>query len=58
VVQKGRIFKKEEDMTAWISDDKNRIPVRAQAQVLVGSIKMDLCGYSGLANPIALVNKK
>jgi hypothetical protein len=58
VVQKGRIFKKEEDMTAWISDDKNRVPVRAEAKVLVGSIKMDLKAYSGLANPLALVEKK
>jgi hypothetical protein len=58
VVQKGRIFKKEEDMTAWISDDKNRVPVRAEAKVLVGSIKMDLTDYSGLANPLALVEKK
>jgi len=58
VVQKGRIFKKEEDMNAWISDDKNRIPVRAEAKVLVGSIKMDLTDYSGLANPLALVEKK
>lgn len=58
VVQKGRIFKKEEDMTAWISDDKNRIPIRAQAQVLVGSIKMDLMAYAGLANPLALAEKK
>ena len=57
VVQKGRVFKKEEDMNAWISDDKNRIPVRAQANVLVGSIKMDLTAYSGLANPLALVVK-
>lgn len=58
VVQKGRIFKKEEDMTAWISDDKNRVPIRAEAKVLVGSIKMDLTDYSGLANPLALVEKK
>ena len=58
VVQKGRIFKKEEDMNAWISDDKNRIPIRAEAKVLVGSIKMDLTAYSGLANPLALEEKK
>lgn len=58
VVQKGRIFKKEEDMNAWISDDKNRIPIRAEAKVLVGSIKMDLTEYSGLANPLALEEKK
>jgi hypothetical protein len=58
VVQKGRVFKKEEDMTAWISDDKNRIPVRAEAKVLVGSIKMDLTEYSGIANSLSLVEKK
>lgn len=58
VVQKGRIFKKEEDMNAWISDDKNRIPIRAEAKVLVGSIKMDLTAYAGLANPLALEEKK
>ena len=55
VVQKGRVFKKEEDLNVWITDDKNRIPVRAQAHILVGSIKMDLTSYSGLANPISKV---
>lgn len=58
VVQKGRIFKKEEDLNAWISDDENKIPVRAEASILVGSIKMDLTGYSGLGSPLALVKKK
>jgi hypothetical protein len=58
VVQTGRIFKKEEDMTAYISDDMNRIPIRAEAKILVGSVKMDLTEYSGLANELALVEKK
>lgn len=57
VVQKGRIFKNEEDMNAWISDDKNKIPIRAEAKILVGSIKMDLTGYSGIANELSLVKK-
>ena len=47
----GRVFKEEEDMTIWVSDDENKIVIRAQAEILVGSIKMDLKGYSGLANP-------
>jgi hypothetical protein len=54
IVQKGRIFKKEEDLNVWISDDKNHIPVRAQANVLVGSVKMDITSYSNLLNPLAV----
>jgi len=51
----GRVFKEQDGMTVWITDDKNKIPVRAEAEILVGSIKMDLKSYSGLANPLALV---
>ena len=42
-------------MTIWVSDDKNRIPIRAQADILIGSIKMDLKNFSGVASPLALV---
>lgn len=56
VIQKGRIFKKEEDLSVWISDDKNHIPLMASAKIMVGSIKMELKKYSGLANPVAKVN--
>jgi hypothetical protein len=53
VVQEGRIFKGNDDLNVWITDDGNRIPVLAQAKVLVGSIKMELSAYQGLAHPIA-----
>lgn len=53
VVQEGRIFKGNDDLNVWITDDGNKIPVLAQAKVLVGSIKMELSGYEGLAHPIA-----
>ena len=55
VVQEGRLFEHEEDVTVWISDDENKIPLLAQGKVLVGSIKMEITNYSGLANPIARV---
>ena len=54
MLQEGRIFKDKEDMTIWISDDKNKIPVRVQTDVLVGSIKMDLVDFSNLANAPAI----
>lgn len=55
VVQEGRIFKEEEDMIVWITDDKNKVLVLAQAKVLVGSIKMQLVKYDNLAHPIAKI---
>ncbi|MGQ0828841.1 MAG: DUF3108 domain-containing protein [Bacteroidota bacterium] len=56
IVQKGRVFKREEDLNIWITDDKNHIPIKGQADVLVGSIKMELTNYTGLMNPVAKVN--
>jgi hypothetical protein len=55
VVQKGRVFKKEEDLSVWVTDDANRLPILAKAKILVGSIKMELQTYSGLSHPIAQV---
>jgi hypothetical protein len=52
VLQRGRIFKHEEDMVVWLSDDKNHIPIRAKADILFGSLKIDLTSYSGLYNPL------
>ena len=54
MVQKGRIFKHNDDLQVWISDDKNHIPIRAQANILVGSIKMDIMSWSGLKNDPAV----
>ena len=53
VVQEGRIFEEEEDLQVWITADQNRIPILAEAKVLVGSISMEIREYSGLANPIS-----
>jgi hypothetical protein len=56
IVQKGRVFKKEEDLNVWISDDKNHLPMRVKAEVLVGSIKMDITSAKNLANPTSRID--
>ncbi|MEY4594280.1 MAG: hypothetical protein RIQ47_690 [Bacteroidota bacterium] len=58
MLQEGRVFKESEDMTVWISDDLNRIPVRVQSNILVGSIKMDLTGYENLLHAPAVERNK
>ena len=55
VVQKGRIFKTEDDLQVWISDDENKIPLLAKAKILVGSIKMEVTDYEGLKNPVSKI---
>jgi hypothetical protein len=37
----------------WITDDLNHIPVLAQAEILVGSIKMELQEFKGVRNELA-----
>jgi len=54
-VQSGRVFKEQESLTVWVSDDKNRIPIRLQADLAVGSIKADLDAYKGLKHPFKII---
>jgi hypothetical protein len=53
-VQSGRVFKEQESLTVWISDDNNRLPVRIKAELAVGSIKADLDAFKGLNNPFKI----
>ncbi len=55
VVLTGRIFKSNEDLSVWITDDKNKIPILAKAKIWVGSIKMEAVEFKNLANPVAKV---
>jgi len=57
IVMSGRVFKEEESLTVWISDDANKIPLLIKADLLVGSLKASLIEYKGLAHPDALAVK-
>ncbi len=57
-LQTGRVFKEEEGLTIWISDDENRMPIKLKASLLVGSIKAELDSYKGLKNPISIKKNK
>jgi len=52
LVEEGRVFKEEEDMTIWISDDANKVPIRVKSDLLVGSINMDLVEYKNLVGSL------
>lgn len=50
LVQSGRIFKEEESVTLWVTDDENKIPIKIAASLRVGSLIAELEAYKGLAN--------
>jgi hypothetical protein len=50
LVQSGRIFKAQESVTIWITDDSNKIPIKMNADLTVGSLRAELEAYKGLAN--------
>lgn len=54
-VQSGRVFKEQESLSLWVSNDQNKIPIRIKADLAVGSIKADLDGYNGLKNQFKII---
>jgi hypothetical protein len=52
VVEPGRMFDSEDDMQIWLSDDKNVIPVKVRFDLLVGSLRIELDGFSNLKYPL------
>ena len=55
IVQVGRVFKENESVTLWVSDDKNKLPLKIKASILVGSLKAELFEYKGLANSFPVI---
>ncbi len=49
IVQTGRTFKDADDMTIWVSADRNKIPVRVQFNLFLGSLRCDLTNFSNYA---------
>lgn len=54
-VQSGRVFKEQESLTLWVSNDLNKIPIRIKADLAVGSIKADLDGYNALKHQFKIL---
>lgn len=48
----GTIFNAGEDMTVWVTDDKNRVPLLIETPILVGSIRARVNTMTGIRHPI------
>ena len=54
-VMAGRVFKEQESLTFWVSDDKNKVPLKIEADLAVGSLDADLDAYKGLKYPFRII---
>jgi len=54
-LEPGRVFKKDSKLHLWVTDDDNRIPVKAQVEILIGSVTLELTGAKGLKYPLKKV---
>lgn len=55
MVESGRVFKEQESLTVWVSDDDNKAPIRIKASLAVGSIKVDLDAFKGLKHSFKIL---
>lgn len=54
-VQAGRVFKEQESLTVWVSNDSNKVPVKIQASLMVGSLKAELIQYKNLVSNLKVI---
>ncbi|MCL7989395.1 DUF3108 domain-containing protein [Sphingobacterium sp. lm-10] len=47
-ISPGRIFKKDSKLYLWVTNDGNRIPVKAHVEILIGSVTLELVSAEGL----------
>ena len=50
---KGNLFEGGEKMTVYVSDDQNKVPLRIESPLLVGSVKVDLMTHENLRYPLS-----
>ncbi len=52
MIPDNKFFRGEDPMKLWVSDDVNRIPLKAEVELVIGSLEMDIKGYKGLKKDI------
>lgn len=53
LVKKGSLFKSEDALTIWVSDDDNHVVLKVESQIMIGAVAMSLTGFENLKNPLS-----
>jgi len=58
IMPDNKLFDGENSVTAWISDDKNKLPIKIEADMFIGSSGVEITNYKGVKNPINFYKKR
>jgi hypothetical protein len=47
---KNKLFRGQQPVTVWVSDDQNKIPLKIKAKLMVGNLNMEIKDVKGLRN--------
>ena len=56
MLKESALASKVDDITVWLTDDENKIPVKVQMKIIIGSVKVELRSIQGVDNIRAKVN--
>jgi hypothetical protein len=56
VVEVGRMFKADDDLTIWFTDDEKCLPVLVRMELrIVGAVMLKLVNYENLTDTVAVM---
>ncbi|MFC0183085.1 Protein of unknown function [Pseudarcicella hirudinis] len=55
MLPQNNFFQDNDALRIWISDDENKIPIRAEIELKIGAISLDIRKYTGLKNEITFI---
>lgn len=57
VMPNNKVFDGENSITLWLSDDENRIPLKAEANMFIGKAGCDIISYQNLKSKMVFAGK-
>lgn len=55
IMPNNELFDGENSIAVWISDDKNKIPLKVEAKMFIGKTAVELSGFHNLRNEISII---
>jgi len=52
IMPENSLFRGNHPIKMWISDDGNRIPIKVEAELMLGSVELDVTAYENLKFPL------